>query len=168
MAFYKFHLDVPAPADVVAARVSSAVGKVPGFRETLKRSWKPEPFGAFPFLGKVEGRKFHIFRNTTYNRAFLPQVRGEIVDTSTGSRVNAILYLHPVAVALMLFRLAGVLALWWVAFTALGASYQTIYLEGLFFLILAIQSIHGHKIGMYGPAQEIAQDLLPRPLPGYQ
>jgi hypothetical protein len=40
MPFYAFHLDVPAPPDVVAERVRVAVGQVPTFWQSMKSSWR--------------------------------------------------------------------------------------------------------------------------------
>ncbi len=86
MPFYAFHLDVPVPPDVVAARVNAAVGKVPNFWESLKRSWNgPRPQGA-PFLGTVTGRSFKIRRDIHYRNSFLPIVRGKIVATPHWAR----------------------------------------------------------------------------------
>ena len=102
MPFYAFHLDVPAPPDVVAERVRVAVGQVPTFWQSMKSSWRgPQPSGR-PFLGKVTGRSFRIRRDIQYRNSFLPLIRGTIVATPNGSRVNVFMFMHPAALILML------------------------------------------------------------------
>jgi len=102
MPFYAFHLDVPAPPDVVAERVRVAVGQVPTFWQSMKSSWRgPKPSGR-QFLGKVTGRSFRIRRDIQYRNTFLPLIRGTIVATPNGSRVNVFMFMHPAALTFML------------------------------------------------------------------
>ena len=97
MPFYAFHLDVPVPPDVVAERVRVAVGQVPTFWQSMKSSWRgPRPSGR-PFLGEVTGRSFHIRRDIQYRNSFLPLIRGTIVPSPNGSRVNVFMFMHPAA-----------------------------------------------------------------------
>lgn len=102
MPFYAFHLDVPAPPDVVAQRIRAAVSQPPTFWESMKSSWRgPRPSGR-PFLGTVEGLSFRIRRDIQYRNSFLPIIRGSITATSNGSRVNVLMFMHP---AVLLFAL---------------------------------------------------------------
>src|SRR5580692_8908617 len=102
MPFYAFHLDVPVPPDVVAERVRVAVGKVPTFWESAKSSWKGPRQSGFPFLGTVKGRSFSIRRDIQYRNSFLPLIRGKIVPTPNGSRVNVFMFMHPLSLIFML------------------------------------------------------------------
>jgi len=102
MPFYAFHVDVPAPPDVVAERIRAAVSNVPTVWESMKSSWRgPRPSGR-PFLGTVEARSFRIRRDIQYRNSFLPLVRGKIVATPNGSRVNVFMFMHPAALIFML------------------------------------------------------------------
>jgi len=103
MPFYAFHIDVPAQPDVVAERVRAAVADVPTFWQSIKSSWKgPRPSGR-PFLGNVEGRSFRIRRDINYRNSFLPLIRGRIVPTPSGSRVNVFMFMHPFTFMFMIF-----------------------------------------------------------------
>jgi Cytochrome oxidase complex assembly protein 1 len=101
--FYSFHVDVPAPPDVVAERLRVAIGKPPSFWERWKSSWKRPQGSQLPFLGSMEGRTFRIRRSTQYRNSFLPVIRGSILPTPSGSRVNVFLYIHPLAIFYLLF-----------------------------------------------------------------
>src|ERR1700730_11232299 len=94
---YAFHLDVPAPPDVVEERVRVAVGRGPTFWESMTSSWKGPRASGFPFLGTVEGHRFRIRRDIQYRNSFLPLIRGRIVSTPTGSRVNVFMFMHPLS-----------------------------------------------------------------------
>jgi YD repeat-containing protein len=102
MPVYGFHLDVPAPPEVVEARVRAVVGRAPTFWGSLASSWRgPQQFG-FPFVGTVGGRSFLIRRAIQYRNSFLPQIRGKIVATPTGSRTNVFMFMHPFSLIFML------------------------------------------------------------------
>lgn len=94
MPFYAFHLDVPAPPDVVTERVRASVGKVPSFWESMKSSWRGPRSSGFPFIGTVDasGRSFSIRRDIHYRNSFLPLIRGRIFSTPTGSDQPEFLY----------------------------------------------------------------------------
>ena len=102
MPFYAFHLDVPAPPDVVAQRIRAAVSKLPTFWESMKSSWRGPRSSGRPFLGTVEGRSFRIRRDIQYRNSFLPIIRGSITATSNGSRVSVLMFMHPVVLLFML------------------------------------------------------------------
>jgi YD repeat-containing protein len=101
--FYSFHLDVPAPPDVVVERLRVAVGRLPSYWERLKSSWKGPQSSHLPFMGSIEGRTFRIRRSIQYRNSFLPLMRGSIVPESNGSRVNVFMYMHPLAIVSLLF-----------------------------------------------------------------
>lgn len=113
MPFYAFHIDVPAQPDVVAERVRAAVASVPTLWQSIKSSWKgPRPSGR-PFLGKVEGRSFRIRRDIQYRNSFLPLIRGRIVPTPTGSRVNVFMFMHPFSFLFMVGWFGFLVATLW-------------------------------------------------------
>src|SRR5579872_81886 len=102
MPIYGFQFDVPAPPDVVEERVRAVVGKAPTFWERLTSSWRGPQQPRFAFLGTVGGRSFLIRRAIQYRNSFLPLIRGKIVATPTGSRVNVLMFMHPASLIFML------------------------------------------------------------------
>ncbi len=102
MPIYGFQLDVPAPPEVVEERVRAVVGKAPTFWEGLASSWRGPQQPGFAFLGTVGGRSFLIRRAIQYRNSFLPLIRGKIVATPAGSRVNVLMFMHPASLIFML------------------------------------------------------------------
>src|SRR5580704_17222184 len=102
MPYYSFHLSVPAQAEVVAERIRSIVSPAPTFWGTLGSSWRRPQGAVSPFLGSVENLSFKIRRNIQYRNSFLPIIRGKIVPTPTGSRVDVFMYMHPFSVVFMM------------------------------------------------------------------
>lgn len=101
MAFYSFHLNVPAQPDVVAERIRRVVGPAPNFWGTFSSSWRVSRPGEAPFLGSVDNLSFQVRRNIHYRNSFLPMIRGKIVPTPTGSRVDVFMYIQPFSLAFM-------------------------------------------------------------------
>ncbi len=102
MPFYSFHLSVPAQPDVVAARIRRVVSPAPNYWATLASSWKRPQLPGSPFLGSVENLSFRIRRNIQYRNSFLPMIRGKIISTPTGSRVDVFMYMHPFSLVFIL------------------------------------------------------------------
>lgn len=102
MPLYAFHLDVPVPPEVAEERIRVAVSRGPTVWESVTSSWRgPRPSG-LPFLGTVECRSFRIRRDIQYRNSFLPLIRGKIISTPTGSRVNVLMFMHPFSMIFML------------------------------------------------------------------
>lgn len=110
MAFYSFHLSVPAQPDVVAERIRKVVSPAPDFWGVLASSWKFRAPSGSPFLGTVDNLSFRIRRNIHYRNSFLPMIRGKIVPTPTGSRLDVYMFMHPFSLVFMSLWL-GLLAL---------------------------------------------------------
>ncbi len=102
MPYYAFHLNVPAQPEVVAERIRRVVSPAPNFLGALSSSWKPRLPTTTPFLGSVDNLSFRIRRNIQYRNSFLPLIRGKIVATPTGSRLNVFMYMHPFSFIFML------------------------------------------------------------------
>jgi hypothetical protein len=104
MPLYWFHIDALAPPLVLADRLRSVVQKEPesqGFWST----WKPrEPVGP-PFIGTVQDCSFKLRRDIRRRNSFLPRVKGHIIPTPTGARVDVIMFLHPFTALFMLYWL---------------------------------------------------------------
>jgi Cytochrome oxidase complex assembly protein 1 len=164
MPFYAFHLNVPAPSDVVAERVRSVVGEAPSFWENLTSSWKGSKTSGSPFLGSVEGLSFRIRRNIQYRNSFLPLIRGRIVPAPTGSRFNVFMFMHPFSFIFMLvwFGLVGY-SEWKVADANIARSYLPLLmivfglalgLGGFFFEALKVMPLLSEAVfnAAIGPA----------------
>src|SRR5580693_4672592 len=102
MPFYSFHLSVPAPPDVVAERIRQVVSPAPASWASLTPARKFSNSHGTPFLGTVDQLSFLIRRNIQYRNSFLPIIRGKIVPTPTGSRVDVFMYMHPFSVVFMM------------------------------------------------------------------
>src|ERR1700722_1009431 len=105
MPFYSFHLSVPAPPDVVAERIRQVVSPAPASWASLTPARKFSNSHGTPFLGAVDQLSFLIRRNIQYRNSFLPMIRGKIVPTPTGSRVDGFMYVRPFSLVLMAISL---------------------------------------------------------------
>src|SRR6266540_7483414 len=108
MPFYRFQIDSPLPAQTVLLRIHTLVREKPGFWQSVKESFGRRQNNCPPFIGKVEGDAFRMYRDIRYRNSFLPQVRGSVVSTSHGSRVLITMYLHPLVALFVLFWLGTV------------------------------------------------------------
>jgi hypothetical protein len=104
MPIYGFHIDVPFEKKVVTQRIQSIVRDEPPLRLWFS---SPEPIGA-PFIGCVRDESFKLRRDIRYRNSFLPQLRGRIIPTSTGTRVSVTMFLHPVVALGTVFWLGAV------------------------------------------------------------
>jgi hypothetical protein len=108
MPFYRFQIDSPLPAQTVLLRIRTLVREKPGFWQSIKESFGARPDNSPPFIGKIDGDTFRMYRDIRYRNSFLPQVRGSVVSTSRGSRVLITMYLHSLVAVFVLFWLGGV------------------------------------------------------------
>lgn len=69
----------------------------------------------FKFNGKIEQTAFSIRRNITYRNSFIPIVRGQIVETQSGTDVKLELRLY-------LYKFILALYIYWYGFTFFAAS----------------------------------------------
>ena len=89
LPLYRFSLDVPAPVDVVAARLRAVVGERRAFPLFFPNSSRQ------PFAGAVEDDSFQIWRCIRYRNSFLPRIEGQLASTPGGTRVNVAMSMHP-------------------------------------------------------------------------
>ncbi len=108
MPFYRFQIDSPLPTQTVLLRIRALVREKPGSWQSIKESFGRRPDDCPPFIGKVEGDAFRMYRDIRYRNSFLPQVRGSVVSTSRGSRVLITMHLHPLVALFVLFWLSAV------------------------------------------------------------
>lgn len=54
----------------------------------------------FPFEGSVDVKSFQLRRILNYRNSFAPDIKGEIHDDPTGSRIEVTFSIHPLALAL--------------------------------------------------------------------
>lgn len=93
LPLYRFSLDVPAPVNVVAARLRGVV---------------VEDFSPRPFAGEVEDDSFRIRRRIRYRNSFLPRIEGHMASASGGTRVDVAMSMHPLVLVFTLFWLSFV------------------------------------------------------------
>jgi hypothetical protein len=56
-----------------------------------------------PFEGEVENDGFAITRIINYRNSFLPQIRGRVIPTPTGARIEGTMRLHALVLAFLIF-----------------------------------------------------------------
>ncbi|HLW54059.1 MAG TPA: hypothetical protein VKW06_14575 [Candidatus Angelobacter sp.] len=105
MPFYRFHVDANVPPKIVAERIGAVVGK--GSFLEFTSWWSPDPAGR-PFKGTSNSNSFKVRRYISYRNSFLPVVWGRLIPTSTGTRVNVTMIVHPFVALFMGFWLVGV------------------------------------------------------------
>src|SRR5260370_114671 len=97
MPLYWFHLDEPAKPDVLMERLRSIVRQEPGLRESFHSMWRSQEPNGPPFIGYVRDDSFSLRRYIRYRNSFLPRIRGRIIPANNGTRINVIMFIHPLA-----------------------------------------------------------------------
>jgi hypothetical protein len=108
MPLYRFQIESSLPADTVLDRVRALVREAPAFWPSLKESFGSRPENAPPFIGKVEGNEFRIYRDIRYRNSFLPRVYGKVVSSLSGAQIDVTMTLHPAVTVFILFWLGVV------------------------------------------------------------
>jgi hypothetical protein len=108
MAIYRFHLDVDVPRQIVAERLRAVVGDKPSFWKSLFTGWWSRDPTSPPLIGIVDDDSFRVRRDIRYQNSFLPLVWGRFTSTPTGTRVNVIMFIHPLVALFMVFWLGTV------------------------------------------------------------
>jgi hypothetical protein len=106
MPFYRFHIDVDVPPQIVANRIRAVVGEQKSFFEGTSW-WSPDPAGR-PFKGTVKNNSFRVRRYISYRNSFLPVMWGRLSPTASGTRVAVTMFLHPFVALFMAFWLGSV------------------------------------------------------------
>ena len=107
MPLYRFQMQSHLATQTVLERVRALVRETPGFRQSLKEAFGLRPDGAPPFIGKVEGSEFKCHRDIRYRNSFLPRIAGRVDSDHNGTRIDVVMYLHPLVLVFMLFWLGG-------------------------------------------------------------
>lgn len=133
MPFYRFHIDVHSPTQVVTERLRS-VHKTPREQGSFPGShWREF---AMPFVGYVKEDSFTLRRNIRYrSNSFLPVIRSRIVPTETGAQVKVTMFMNPWTAIFMAFWLGFV---GWGALTDQSASPSILWLMFVFGLALSL------------------------------
>jgi hypothetical protein len=159
MAIYRFQLRSDLSTQAVLERIQALAREQPGFGQSLKESfgWRKE--GSPPFIGRVEGNDFKLYRDIGYRNSFLPRIRGRVSAYRDGANIDVTMYLHPFVLVFMLFWLGGVAA---GAVTLLGhgKGSEALIPLGMFFFGVAL------PLGGFYPeaikARRILQEHLDR------
>lgn len=103
MPIYSFRVDVDAPPRIVAERLRAVVGEPPSFGESFRMPWSPGDPASPPFIGTVRDESFRIRRDIRRRNSFLPLIWGRILATPLGTRVNVIMFIHPMVAIFIAF-----------------------------------------------------------------
>ena len=110
MPFYRFHLDTPLSESAASERIQKFTRPHRAFREwvafNIKNITREDNTAGPPFLGTV-GRTFRLRRDIRYRNSFLPLIRGRIVPSARGSRVNVTMFVHRLLALFMIFWFSG-------------------------------------------------------------
>jgi hypothetical protein len=117
MPYYRCELASTLTAESAMARIKSAVGPEPSFRQLFQRAIGRDSTASAPFIGNVEGDSFRVRRDIRYRNDFRPVIRGHVTSVPTGARIRVTMALQP-AVAVFMF-------LWFSAFALVGLSAWT-------------------------------------------
>jgi len=112
MALYRFQIRSDLSAQAVLERIRTLARERPGFGQSLKESFGWGKGGSPPFIGRVEGNCFKLYRDIRYRNSFLPRIRGHVNPYRDGSNIEVTMYLHPLVLVFMLF---------WLGFVGAGA-----------------------------------------------
>ena len=105
---YRFQIRSSLPVQAVLERVCGLVRAAPGFWPSLKESFGSRPERTPPFIGKLEGNEFRIYRDIRYRNSFLPRIYGQVAESLRGTEINVTMSLHPLVTAFLLFWLGAV------------------------------------------------------------
>jgi hypothetical protein len=95
MPLYRFHIDSPISPGEAMRRLQPLVRPQPGLGESMLSWFGPRANDDVPFVGRIEAHEFRIHRHIRYRNSFLPQIRGAVDATPTGTRVSVTMHLHP-------------------------------------------------------------------------
>jgi hypothetical protein len=108
MPLYWFQIESSLPVHAVLDRLRGLAREAPGFWPSLKESFGSRPENSPPFIGKVEGNEFRIYRDIRYRNSFLPRIYGRAASSLRGTHINVTMSLHPLVTAFVLFWLGAV------------------------------------------------------------
>ncbi|HJU68999.1 MAG TPA: hypothetical protein VJ650_12245 [Gemmatimonadaceae bacterium] len=112
LPFDEITIETALTRDEAVARLASAVQPRRFFRRDRR---------GLPFEGEVNAAGFHISRAITHRNSFLPVIRGRVVSTAGGSRLEASLTLHTLVI--------GFLCVWGGLLVMIGAGMWARMLE---------------------------------------
>jgi hypothetical protein len=137
MALYRFQLRSDLSPPAVLERIQTLARERPGFAQSLKESfgWRKE--GCPPFIGRIEGNDFKLYRDLGSRNSFLPHISGQVSAYRDGTNIDVTMYLHPVVLVFMLFWL-GVVGAGAVALLGHGKGREALIPLGMFFFGVAL------------------------------
>jgi hypothetical protein len=133
MPLYRFHIESPLDSHEVLERIGNLVRKEPAFWPSLKEAFGWRPSNTPPFIGKVEGNTFRIYRDIRYRNSFLRRNQGRVEASRHGTSVDVKMTLHP---AVAIFMIAWIGAGGFGIFGANGDANSKIWLVPAAFVIL--------------------------------
>jgi hypothetical protein len=102
MPFYRFQVEVPLPRPCVMAQIRSLVRERRSVRQWFSELRKPRDSPLPPFIGSANEDSFRMVQRATGGKPrFLPQVRGYVLPTPTGTQINITMLIRPVDAVFM-------------------------------------------------------------------
>ena len=105
MSIFRFEVRTEAPLEVVIQRLRAISRKGNVYKRGMPGTL---------FVGVVEDERFSLRRAIRYSNSFLPKLRGRLVSTESGTRVEV--WMHP-------FVLTTVFMAGWLGFTGWAAIF---------------------------------------------
>jgi hypothetical protein len=115
MPLYRVQIEVSLPPQRVMERIRSLMRERRSFGQWFERLWKrrDDPLPPFmPFIGSADDGSFDMYREIHYRNSFLPRIRGYVLPTPTGTRID---------VTMSMDLLVAVFMTFWLGMTGLAA-----------------------------------------------
>jgi len=106
LPLYRFHLDLPVPVEVATERLRAVIAEPPGLLRSLIARPQKTGVSNSQFFGAFQGNIFRLRRNSPYRNSFQPQIKGQMLYLPNGTRVTAVMFMHPMSILLTLFWVA--------------------------------------------------------------
>src|SRR5215470_6947857 len=158
MPISSFQVDVNAPPTVVVERLRAVVGRPPFLSVSVP--WWGSDTANPPFVGKVRDNSFTIQRDIRGRNSFLPVLRGRILATPRGTRVEGTMTISLFA-AIFVIACFGVIARIMLASNPVmprSLADPAGFFVGLAFMIVVVAVVAWH----FFPEATKARELLTR------
>ncbi|SRR6266498_1886092 len=105
---------------------------------TSRASWNGWAPKEKDFVGTVHPNGFRIYRNIRNRNTYLPLLTGKISENKTGSQVDVVITLHPIAIVIMVALFLFALRVLFIPGSDPGANFVPVSMLVLFHLGMCI------------------------------
>jgi len=137
MALYRFNLRSTLTTQAVLERLRSLARERPGFGQSLKEGFGWRSDGTPPFIGKIEGNEFRLYRDIHYRNSFLPRIKGHVDSAIDGTKIEVSMNLHPFVIGFMILWL-GLVGIAAIAALTAGSAVEALIPAGMFVFGVAL------------------------------